>query len=149
MYRIISFIIIFSIVSTMLYFHNKSSHLSAANHEILHQINQIIIPPLHPAPAITGSVVQDPSGTWLLEINTEHFKFEPKKAGSNVITFNEGHAHIYLNGKKINRLYGQFYHLDKLPSGKHHIKVTLNGNNHGVFMVNGEEVAYRETVHIP
>lgn len=149
MYRFISFFVILGIVSMMLYLHNQSSHFSAGNHEMMHQENQIHIPPTHHAPTISGSVTRDPSGTWLLEIQTENFTFEPKKAGTEEITYNEGHAHIYLNGKKVNRLYGQFYHLDILPAGTNEIKVTLNGNNHGVFVANGEEVAFTETVKVP
>lgn len=149
MYRIVSFIVIFTIVSMMLHLHNQNSHYSAANHEMMHQENQIIIPSKHLAPTIIGMVKQDPGGTWYLEVHTENFTFKPEKAGSEEITFNEGHAHIYLNGKKVNRLYGKFFHLDKLPSGTHNIKITLNGNNHGVFVVNGEEIAHSETIKIP
>ncbi len=149
MYRFISFFVIFGTVSMMIYFHNQSSHFSAGNHEMMHQENQIIIPPSHLAPTISGSVIKDPSGTWLLEIHTENFTFKPKKAGTEEPTYNEGHAHIYLNGKKVNRLYGQYYHLDILPSGTNEIKVTLNGNNHGVLIANGEEVAFTEIVKVP
>ncbi|WP_449537528.1 hypothetical protein [Ferdinandcohnia sp. Marseille-Q9671] len=149
MYRVISFVIIFSIVTSMLYLHNQSSHFSASNHEMMHQANQIVIPQNHTAPTITGSVTQDLTGAWLLEIKTENFTFEPKLAGSTEISYNEGHAHIYVNEKKLNRLYGEYYNLDMLSSGTHQIKVTLNGNNHGVFMYEGKEVAFSETIHVP
>lgn len=146
MYRYVSFIVIFSIVSVMLYFHNESSHFTAANHAYAHQENYITIPASERTPSITGSVVQDPSGTWLLQIVTENFHFAPEKVGTESVTYNEGHAHIYINGEKINRLYGNYYNLDKLESGTHEIKVTLNGNNHGVFIVDGKEVVYKETI---
>ncbi|MFT4412821.1 hypothetical protein ACLM5H_03075 [Fredinandcohnia humi] len=149
MYRVISFFVLFSFVSLMLYLHNLSGHSGTMNHALAHQTNQILIPDNVTAPSITGSVSKDLSGTWLLEIETNHFTFEPEKVGTQDISYNEGHAHIYLDGIKVNRLYGNYYNLDNLSPGKHEIKVTLNGNNHGVFVLAGKEIAYTETIEVP
>ncbi len=149
MYRFFSFIVIFSFVSVMLYFHNQNGHDHASNNSEVHNHTLIEIPYFQQAPSITGSVTQDPSGTWLLDIQTENFNFTPKKIGTNDIRYDEGHAHLYINGEKKNRLYGNFYNLDVLKPGTYHIKVTLNGNNHGVFTYNGEEIAFNQTIKIP
>lgn len=97
MYRFLSFIVIFSFVSVMIYFHNQSGHYSTASHAEIHNHQPIVIPKSHPVPSITGSVTQDPSGTWLLKIQTVHFSFTPEKVGTNDISYNEGHAYFVYN----------------------------------------------------
>lgn len=128
----------------MLYFHQQNRHDAISVHHVI-QENEIPSTYSDAIPSITGSVSQDASGTWLLEIQTTHFTFTPKKIGSQEESFHEGHAHLYINGKKINRIYGEYYNLDTLTPGTYDIKVTLNGNNHGVLTYDGKEIAYSET----
>jgi hypothetical protein len=149
MYRFFSFIVIFSFVSVMIYFHNQSGHYRASSNIEGHYHQPIAIPKSHTAPSITGSVIQDPSGTWLLKIQTEHFSFTPEKVGTSDTVYNEGHAHLFVDGEKINRIYGNYYNLDYLKSGTYHIKVTLNGNNHGPLTYHGEEIAFSHTLKVP
>lgn len=106
MYRIVSFIVIVSFVGVMLYYHQLNSHTAASNTHIIHHQQLVEIPSTYPIPKITGSVTQDRTGSWLLEIQTTNFRFAPENIGSTSIAFNEGHAHLYINGKKINRIYG-------------------------------------------
>ncbi|WP_102348712.1 hypothetical protein [Bacillus sp. Marseille-P3661] len=149
MYRLVSFFVIFSFISVMLYFHNQNSHFSSVTHLNNHH-PALILPKSETTPTITASVIQDRSGTWLLKIETSHFKFTPEKIGTEDITYNEGHAHLFINGEKINRIYGNYYNIDNLKPGKNHIKVTLNGNNHGVFTTHdGKEIAYNQIIDVP
>jgi hypothetical protein len=141
MYRIISFIVIFSFVSIMLYFHNQNGHYRASDHGDIHGHKIINIPEGIQAPSLDGKVEQDPSGSWLLKIETENFTFAPEKAGLKQLNYNEGHAHIYLDGEKVNRLYGNYYNLGELNEGTHQIKVTLNANNHDGLADKGQEIA--------
>jgi hypothetical protein len=85
MYKFLSFIVIFSFVSIMIYFHNQSGHSNASSHAEIHNHKQIVIPPSHLVPSITGSVKQDLFGTWLLEVQTNHFRFTPKDVGTGDI----------------------------------------------------------------
>ena len=133
----------------MLILHQQNGHYSASSHSMNHNQEYIEIPQSHSVPSIKGAITQDLSGTWLLEIRTDHFSFTPKKVGTAEINYDEGHAHIYMNGEKVNRLYGNYYNLDYLPPGTYHFKVTLNGNNHGIFTHNGEEIAFNQTLIIP
>jgi hypothetical protein len=148
MYRLISFIVIFSFVSIMLYFHNQNSHYQAMNHREGHGHEAVAIPAGAKIPSIAGTVKKDPSGSWLLHIKTDNFTFAPEKAGLNEDSYIEGHAHIYINGKKVNRLYGNYYNLGELEKGSHQVKVTLNANNHSIFTVDGQEIAYYETLKV-
>lgn len=60
-----------------------------------------------------------------------------------------GHAHIYVDGVKIGRVYGPGYDLTGLDPGERHIRVTLNSNDHKQLTVNGEPVEASATVTIP
>lgn len=148
MYRFVSFTVIFSFVSVMLYFHNQNGHDQASNHGEAHKHEEVSIPSGEQIPSIEGSVKKDHSGSWLLHIMTDNFKFTPEKAGLNEVNYSEGHAHLYVNGEKLNRLYGNYYNLGELEPGTYHIKVTLNANNHGIFTVDGQEIAYHKKLKI-
>ncbi|WP_084783126.1 hypothetical protein [Bacillus dakarensis] len=146
-YRSLSFIIIFSFVTVMLYLHNQSSHITGTNHLTAHA-QPYEVPDTYPIPTINGSVIQDQSGSWLLKIKTENFQFTPEKIGSTDIKYNEGHAHLFINGKKVNRIYGQYYNLDYLKPGTYEVKVTLNTNDHRFLSINGEIVSFTETIKV-
>ena len=58
----------------------------------------------------------------------------------------EGHSHLYVDGEKRARIYGQWLHVPDLGSGSHDVKVTLNANDHGVLTVNGQPIAASGTL---
>ena len=92
------------------------------------------------APAIEVEVTADPVAGYNLRVATQNFKFAPRRAGLE----NEpgrGHAHVYLNGQKLARLYGRWMHLASLPRGDVEIEVTLNANDHRTLAVEGEKIA--------
>jgi hypothetical protein len=132
------------------YFTNQSklnhSSASTGDHHMVH--DHVEIPEGCKVPSVKVFVTQDQSGTWLLRVKTEHFSFAPEKVGMNSPSYNEGHAHIYINGKKINRLYGEYYNLGVLDKGKHEVKVTLNSNSHGTLVYKGQPVQDSATVKV-
>ena len=85
-------------------------------------------------------VNEDEMSGWNLYIKTKNFEFRPDKVNSDH-QHGQGHAHLYINGEKIARLYGQWFHIAKLESSRPQITVTLNTNNHGSYSVNGTEIA--------
>jgi hypothetical protein len=90
-------------------------------------------------PTVDLEITPDPVSGWNLSVSTENFHFAPENAGgSNNI--GEGHAHIYVNGTKVSRLYGRWMHLSELPAGKVDVKVSLNANDHSPLAVDGELV---------
>lgn len=141
------FTILFTIL--FIYFVDQNRQMHSSNQEMNHHLQQVTIPDGHPVPSVKAWVTQDPSGSWLLKIETTNFTITPEKAGQNGVSYDEGHAHIYVNGKKINRLYGHYYHLGSLEKGVNQIKVSLTSNNHGTFFHNGEEIADTTTVMVP
>ncbi|EWG10991.1 hypothetical protein [Cytobacillus firmus] len=134
---LISFIIIF--LGFFYFYTSQNPHYQtgAAGH-MAH--GYVEIPKENEIPAVNFTVSQDGPDTWLLKLDLHHFTFAPEKAGEKQPSYNEGHAHLYINGKKISRLYGEYYHLGNLKEGRNEITITLNSNNHGALMAGGKPV---------
>ena len=90
-------------------------------------------------PTIKLDVIKDTASGWNLHLITENFTFTPENIDQKVDK-PEGHAHVYVDDKKIARIYGSWYHLSGLTPGPHTIRVSLNANDHSEFVLNGEPI---------
>ncbi len=98
---------------------------------------------MHKAPkgmSVGISVAKDPMKGYNLRVRTRAFRWAPQHA-SQQHKSGEGHAHLFVDGEKITRLYGAWYYLGSLKPGKRVVKVTLNGNDHGDYVKSGKPVA--------
>ena len=107
----------------------------------------------HPAPkgmTVAIRLHKDAMSGWNLEVRTRNFRWAPQRVNGKHRP-GEGHAHLYIDGQKITRLYGPWYYLkaDLLPPGKHTVRVTLNGNDHGDYVRKGKVVAATKTIVVP
>lgn len=100
------------------------------------------------APELDVLVVKDNTSGWNLMLETTNFRFAPEAVNGDHVP-GEGHAHIYLNGAKLTRLYGHHYYLSDLPPGEHVIGVTLNANDHSDLFVDGVPVASSAEITVP
>jgi len=82
-----------------------------------------------------------------LELVTTGFDFAPSRSGLDHQP-GEGHAHLYVDGHKVGRLYGHWHHLGGLTAGAHEIRVTLNANDHRLLAVEGRGLAATRTVNV-
>ena len=82
-----------------------------------------------------------------LEVVTHGFTYAPDKAGADHHP-GEGHGHLYVDGEKIARLYGPWYHLGGLAEGPHDVTVTLNANDHRLLSSGGTPLRDSVTVTI-
>ncbi len=82
-----------------------------------------------------------------IRLDTNNFTFSPKNAGLDHVQ-GEGHAHIYVDGQKVGRLYGEYFHLDHISAGEHTLRVTLNGNTHTDYAVGHSVVEAVATVMV-
>lgn len=100
-----------------------------------------------PAPTVAIQAVKDTKDGYNLRIVTDGYVWTPQDAGGEP-TQGEGHAHLYVNGVKVARLYGEWFHLpgDKLADGENVIEVTLNADDHSEWLRGGEHVAASVTV---
>ena len=89
-------------------------------------------------PSVMLHAAQDKNGGWNLHVMTENFKFTPENSGSDDI-LGEGHAHLFLNGKKIARIYSNWYHVS-LPKGVNKVKINLTTNSHKDYFYDGKPI---------
>ncbi|GBD34254.1 hypothetical protein HRbin34_00583 [bacterium HR34] len=99
------------------------------------------------APSVDLVVFKDAKDGWNLYLDTKNFKFTPGNVNKENI-IGEGHAHLYIDGDKIGRIYSNWYHLPAswLEKGEHKIKIDLTTNDHKTYSVNGKEVSDEETI---
>ncbi|MGB5901106.1 MAG: hypothetical protein WBG66_23145 [Geitlerinemataceae cyanobacterium] len=112
-----------------------------------HGHGMMAIPDGQPVPSVKSIVHTDPMQGWNLELQVENFQFAPEHLDQPSTT-TEGHAHIYVNGIKIARLYGNWYHLPELPPGVNEVTVSLNTNGHETLMFNGEPIQDTVTIEV-
>ena len=53
----------------------------------------------------------------------------------------EGHAHVYINEKKVARVYSPWFHLDQVAAGMNKVTVTLNTNDHQQIALDGRPLS--------
>lgn len=100
-----------------------------------------------PAPEISLAVFQDKSEGYNLHIITSNFRFSPERTGK-VSEIVEGHAHLYVNGVKKARIYGNWFHIpgDWINPGENIVRVTLNDNVHMTWAIDGVAIAAEAVV---
>ena len=101
-----------------------------------------------PYPTLEMKIVPDPKSGWNLHLETTNFIFAPEQVNTEHQA-GIGHAHLYINGQRIKRLYGHWYHLTDLPPGQHQVTVNLSGNDHTDLLLNGEMIQATETIIVP
>lgn len=94
-----------------------------------------------PIPEVAITSIKDAMDGYNIQLATKNFTFTPELINTEPVA-NQGHAHIYVNGTKISRLYGPWFNLsDKhLEEGINTIEVTLNANDHSEWAVEGTHI---------
>jgi len=90
-------------------------------------------------------LAKDPTGGWNVTLRTTNFAFTPE-AVNQPNTPNTGHAHLFVDGVKLARLYGPHFHMPDLAPGQHEIVVTLSSNDHSIYRVDGVRIEARAIV---
>tara|TARA_B100001094_G_scaffold325267_1_gene379315 strand:+ start:617 stop:1036 length:420 start_codon:yes stop_codon:yes gene_type:complete len=130
---IISLIFGFTASAEMQYFHKSKHH---------HNAYQAV----KSYPEIQLEVKKDKMDGFNLTFITRHFTFAHQRVNQRN-GLNEGHAHIYINGKKI-RQYSPYFLLsgELLIKGKNEIRVSLHANDHSYFV--GHKKRIQQTITI-
>ena len=118
-----------------------STHTHAASdpaHE--HSMSEMIEAVGPDIPSIELTVTADPVSGFNIHAKCSNLTWAPERAGLDHVD-GEGHAHVYVDGMKVARIYGEWYHLTGLTPGQHEVKVTLNANTHAAYAVDGIEIA--------
>lgn len=101
-----------------------------------------------PVPSVVLVVHDDLVQGWNLELQTSHFQFAPERVNQSS-SATEGHAHLYIDGQKIGRIYSNWYYLPPLPPGRHEITVTLNTNTHEDLYYEDQLISDTAVIDVP
>ena len=100
-----------------------------------------------PPPTVEIAVTEDPKAGWNLQIELDNYRLAPENASTEPIE-GEGHMHLYIDGEKIGRLYGKWWHIAALTEGDHEVVVELSANNHSPYTLDGEPIIASTTVSV-
>ncbi|MBT5573816.1 hypothetical protein N9C75_02035 [Alphaproteobacteria bacterium] len=109
-------------------------HPYSTNHEKKHD-SPIHIGKNIAVPTIIAKLEKDPVSGFNLNLETSNFIFAPELSGLEHKN-GMGHAHLYIDGQKIARLYGNWFHIIEIPKGAKTLEITLNSNDHRPFFLN-------------
>ncbi len=98
-------------------------------------------------PSVELAVFEDPKSGWNLQVSVENFTITPENASTEHVD-GEGHMHIYVDGEKLTRLYGEWWHLNGLTEGDHEVMVELSANDHRPYAVGGEPIVATATISV-
>ncbi len=117
------------------------------SHAVSSMEHSVLDVPAEGAPTLTIKSFEDTSG-FNLKLDVSHFEFAPQHASTEHV-LGEGHAHLFVDGKKVTRLYGPWYHVANLSEGEHVVRVELNSNNHSPLAIAGVPIEASMRVNIP
>lgn len=103
-----------------------------------HKLREV---PAEGAPEVRLVVRPDSEDGWNLQLAVKNFRFTPDSTGGAALT-GAGHAHLELDGRKLARLYGPWFHLSaaQVPEGEHTLTVRLYADDHTAWAVSGKPV---------
>lgn len=125
---------------------DPSHHGAAATHDHAHS-SAVNLPAGENAPRLEIELLKDPMSGWNLHVMPRNFRFSPENASLEDKP-GEGHAHVYVNGTKLARLYGNWMHIPDLPKGEVEVEVSLNANSHSPLTVDDVPVSASVKVQV-
>lgn len=139
LFSAVNFIILFAVLAYPYSKMSQKAYAESLERRAKEEHPRYALPEGLPVPSVQIHAQKDPNGGWNVHLVTENFKFTPENSGKDDVP-GEGHAHLYLNGKKISRVYGNWFHVT-LPKGKNKLKVDLTTNSHKDYYVQGKAIA--------
>ena len=120
------------------------AHTSGATS--VHEITQDV------APQATLEIQKDPTGGFNVHVVITNFVWRPEMASMQHIP-GEGHAHVYLDGRKIMRIYNEWFHLNTFQfstrSGEQLLSIEFVGNDHAPYTIQGMPIGAEQVVDVP
>ncbi len=103
-----------------------------------HRLREV---PAEGAPEVQLTVRPDSEDGWNLQLAVTNYRFTPDSTGGAALP-GAGHAHLELDGRKLARLYGPWFHLPaaQVPEGTHTLTVRLYADDHTAWAVSGKPV---------
>ncbi|MFE2547728.1 hypothetical protein ACFXGI_04130 [Streptomyces sp. NPDC059355] len=103
-----------------------------------HRLREV---PTEGAPQVQLAARPDSEDGWNLQLTVKNFRFTPDSTGGAALP-GAGHAHLELDGRKLARLYGPWFHLPaaQVPEGAHTLTVRLYADDHTAWAVAGKAI---------
>lgn len=103
-----------------------------------HRLREV---PAQGAPEVRLTARPDSEDGWNLQLAVTGFRFTPDSTGGAALP-GAGHAHLDLDGHKLARVYGPWFHLPaaQVPQGPHTLTVRLYADDHTAWAVAGKPV---------
>jgi len=122
----------------------SEAHTSGAT--TVHEIAQAA------APQVSLEIKKDPTGGFNVHVVTSNFVWRPEMASMQHVP-GEGHAHVYLDGRKIMRIYNEWFHLNtyqfSTKPGEQLLSIEFVGNDHAPYTIQGLPVGAEQVVDVP
>jgi hypothetical protein len=122
------------------------SHAHTSGVTTVHEITQAT------APKATLGIQKDPTGGFNVHVVTTNFAWRPEMASMQHVP-GEGHAHVYLEGRKIMRIYNEWFHLNTYQfstrAGEQLLSIEFVGNDHAPYTIQGLPVGVEQIVDVP
>lgn len=119
----------------------------AMHMEHMAHMDQVEVPADRPAPEVDLTVTADGIG-WAVQVEMQNFTLNEDMADGPHVP-GVGHAHLYLDGIKLQRLYHRDAHIGALPPGRYTLRVTLNSNDHRLYAKDGAPIIALTTLEVP
>lgn len=123
------------------------------NMQMDHSHMPIAVPDNSPVPSLSLTLEPDVMSGYNLTVNTKGYIFTPPPAQLDMMQLMsadldestnqlKGHAHLYINGVKIQRVYGKYVHLpaNLFSAGLNTISVTLNNHGHMYWTASNKKI---------
>ena len=112
----------------------------------VHEIEQEV------APKAVLEIQKDPTGGFNVHVVTTNFVWRPEMASMQHVP-GEGHAHVYLDGRKIMRIYNEWFHLNTFQfatkAGEQLLSIEFVGNDHAPYTIKGIPVGLEQIIDVP
>ena len=104
------------------------------------------------APKVSLKVKKDPTGGFNVWVLTSNFVWRPEMASREHVV-GEGHAHVYLDSRKIMRIYNEWFHLNTYQfstrSGDQLLRIEVVGNDHAPYTIQGIPIGSEQIISVP
>ena len=121
-------------------------HAQANSATFVHEITQ------EASPKANLEIQKDPTGGFNVHVVTTNFLWRPEMASMQYVA-GEGHAHVYLDGRKIMRIYNEWFHLNTFQfstkPGEQLLSIEFVGNDHAPYRIQGGPVGPEAVVDVP
>lgn len=138
LFAVVNFVILFAALAFPYQYLAKKAYAESLEKRAQNAHELLEVPAGAKIPSIMIHPSKDSKGGWNLHIMTENFTFTPQNAGNEDV-MGEGHAHLFIDGKKVARVYGDWVHVT-ISKGSHKVKVNLTTNSHKDYAVNGKPI---------